>query len=95
MGYFHMANLFFRQNKMDIANSLYAKVGKAKGYPLSIYMISQVLLGFFRCFSHFWLLLIPHTSGYKESLRSFCSRDVWPSSRVQTNHLKFTLRINE
>ncbi|KAK2526697.1 Zmynd12, partial [Columba livia] len=52
MGYFHMANVFFRQNKMDIANSLYAKVGKAKGYPLSIYMISQVLLGFFRCFSH-------------------------------------------
>ncbi|XP_071654355.1 zinc finger MYND domain-containing protein 12 isoform X2 [Patagioenas fasciata] len=26
MGYFHMANVFFRQNKMDIANSLYAKV---------------------------------------------------------------------
>ncbi|NXW82188.1 ZMY12 protein, partial [Alopecoenas beccarii] len=25
-GYFHMANVFFRQNKMDIANSLYAKV---------------------------------------------------------------------
>ncbi|KFV90573.1 Zinc finger MYND domain-containing protein 12, partial [Fulmarus glacialis] len=25
-GYFHMANVFFRQNKMDIANSLYAEV---------------------------------------------------------------------
>ncbi|KAM9256308.1 zinc finger MYND domain-containing protein 12 [Cariama cristata] len=25
-GYFHMANIFFRQNKMDIANSLYAEV---------------------------------------------------------------------
>ncbi|XP_075629562.1 LOW QUALITY PROTEIN: zinc finger MYND domain-containing protein 12 [Balearica regulorum gibbericeps] len=25
-GYFHMANIFFHQNKMDIANSLYAKV---------------------------------------------------------------------
>ncbi|XP_009887772.1 PREDICTED: zinc finger MYND domain-containing protein 12 [Charadrius vociferus] len=25
-GYFHMANVFFRQNKMDVANSLYAKV---------------------------------------------------------------------
>ncbi|KFO78680.1 Zinc finger MYND domain-containing protein 12, partial [Cuculus canorus] len=25
-GYFHMANIFLRQNKMDIANSLYAKV---------------------------------------------------------------------
>ncbi|NXV22743.1 ZMY12 protein, partial [Cepphus grylle] len=25
-GYFHMANVFFRQNKMDVANSLYAEV---------------------------------------------------------------------
>ncbi|KAM4651796.1 zinc finger MYND domain-containing protein 12 [Discoglossus pictus] len=25
-GYFHMANIFFRQNKMDIANSLYTEV---------------------------------------------------------------------
>ncbi|KFV48021.1 Zinc finger MYND domain-containing protein 12, partial [Tyto alba] len=25
-GYFHMANIFFRQNKMDVANSLYAEV---------------------------------------------------------------------
>ncbi|NXC45394.1 ZMY12 protein, partial [Penelope pileata] len=25
-GYFHMANIFFHQNKMDIANSLYAEV---------------------------------------------------------------------
>ncbi|NXJ34390.1 ZMY12 protein, partial [Ciconia maguari] len=25
-GYFHMANVFFRQNKMDIANSLYTEV---------------------------------------------------------------------
>ncbi|NXT20593.1 ZMY12 protein, partial [Syrrhaptes paradoxus] len=25
-GYFHMANIFLRQNKMDVANSLYAKV---------------------------------------------------------------------
>ncbi|XP_068771912.1 zinc finger MYND domain-containing protein 12 [Struthio camelus] len=25
-GYFHLANIFFRQNKMDIANSLYAEV---------------------------------------------------------------------
>ncbi|NXQ92030.1 ZMY12 protein, partial [Nyctibius grandis] len=25
-GYFHMANVFFQQNKMDIANSLYAEV---------------------------------------------------------------------
>ncbi|KFQ44722.1 Zinc finger MYND domain-containing protein 12, partial [Nestor notabilis] len=28
-GYFHMANIFFRQNKMDIANSLYAEVAAA------------------------------------------------------------------
>lgn len=28
-GYFHMANIFFRQNKMDIANSLYAEVAGA------------------------------------------------------------------
>ncbi|NXS55981.1 ZMY12 protein, partial [Brachypteracias leptosomus] len=25
-GYFHMANIFFRQKKMDVANSLYAEV---------------------------------------------------------------------
>ena len=26
-GYFHMANIFFRQNKFDVADSLYEKVG--------------------------------------------------------------------
>ena len=25
-GYFHMANVFFRQNRMDVANSLYERV---------------------------------------------------------------------
>uniref|UniRef100_A0A8C4UXX6 ZMY12 protein n=1 Tax=Falco tinnunculus TaxID=100819 RepID=A0A8C4UXX6_FALTI len=34
-GYFHMANVFFQQNKTDIANSLYAKVEphKQRGSP--------------------------------------------------------------
>ena len=32
-GYFHMANVFFRQNKMDIADSLYNQVGLCKNCP--------------------------------------------------------------
>jgi len=31
-----MASVFFRQNKMDVANSLYTEVGKTKGCPLHI-----------------------------------------------------------
>uniref|UniRef100_A0A8C9MJ05 ZMY12 protein n=1 Tax=Serinus canaria TaxID=9135 RepID=A0A8C9MJ05_SERCA len=34
-GYFHMANIFFHQNKMDAANSLYTEVCRTKTLPLS------------------------------------------------------------
>uniref|UniRef100_A0A803YFK4 Zinc finger MYND-type containing 12 n=1 Tax=Meleagris gallopavo TaxID=9103 RepID=A0A803YFK4_MELGA len=53
-GYFHMANVFFHQNKMDIANSLYAEVGKSKTHPLSI---SQLTF-FFSCvlFQYYFIL---------------------------------------
>lgn len=40
-----MANVFFCQNKMDIANSLYAEVSKSKAHPVSI---SQLTF-FFSC----------------------------------------------
>lgn len=46
-----MANVFFRQNKMDIANSLYAEVGKTNGHPLYISQFFSVL------FPMFFLLL--------------------------------------
>lgn len=39
-----MANVFSRQNKMDIASSLYAEVGKSKAHPVSI---SQLTFVFF------------------------------------------------
>uniref|UniRef100_A0A8D2NPH2 ZMY12 protein n=1 Tax=Zosterops lateralis melanops TaxID=1220523 RepID=A0A8D2NPH2_ZOSLA len=34
-GYLNMANIFFHQNKMDAANSLYTEVGRTKNHPLS------------------------------------------------------------
>lgn len=37
-GYFHMANVFFRQNKMAVANSLYEQVDQ-----LSLYLNTPVL----------------------------------------------------
>lgn len=45
-----MANVFFRQNKMDIANSLYAEVGKTKGHPLYISQFFPVLFPVFFLF---------------------------------------------
>lgn len=40
-GYLNMANIFFHQNKMDAANSLYTEVGRTKNHPLSF---SQLFL---------------------------------------------------
>uniref|UniRef100_A0A8C6IUK2 Uncharacterized protein n=1 Tax=Melopsittacus undulatus TaxID=13146 RepID=A0A8C6IUK2_MELUD len=39
-GYFHMADVFLRQNKLDIANSLYAEVGNTKSHPLALSLSS-------------------------------------------------------
>lgn len=50
-GYFHMANVFFRQNKMDTENSLHAETGKTKAH-----------LGIF--LSSFFSVLFPVFSGY-------------------------------
>lgn len=45
-----MANVFFRQNKMDVANSLYAEVGKTKGHPLYTWQFFSVLFPMFFLF---------------------------------------------
>lgn len=45
-----MANVFFCQNKMDIANSLYAEVSKSKAHPVSI---SQLTFFFLCAFQRF------------------------------------------
>lgn len=37
-----MANIFFHQNKMDTANTLYTEVGRIKNHPLNF---SQLFFG--------------------------------------------------
>lgn len=46
-----MANVFFCQNKMDIANSLYAEVSKSKAHPASISQLTFFFLCAFQRFS--------------------------------------------
>lgn len=45
-----MANVFFRQNKMDIADSLYAEVSKTSTHPVSVSLFFFFLLCTFQCF---------------------------------------------
>uniref|UniRef100_A0A8C3T2C1 Zinc finger MYND-type containing 12 n=1 Tax=Chelydra serpentina TaxID=8475 RepID=A0A8C3T2C1_CHESE len=51
-GYFHMANVFFRQNKMDIADSLYTEVTDIWHAHFSrlIQVQSQTLTSHLKCF---------------------------------------------
>lgn len=38
-----MANVYLQQNKLEVADSLYAKVGKAQGHPPAISQVFSVL----------------------------------------------------
>lgn len=49
-----MANVFFHQNKMDAANSLYAKVGRTKNHSLSFCQLFLVLFPKFFSISFQW-----------------------------------------
>lgn len=57
-----MANIFFRQNKMDAANSLYTEVGRTKNHPLNFSQLFLVLFPMFFPFPFNEMMTISNVS---------------------------------